>query len=138
MFVKVENRNTLEKGRYQKMINLNTKVLKRLQDGAYTVTVSSYNVVNNDKGGYIALDLAFPDRNLTWNVFPTQFNYVFGMLQQKFGLENQEVSYKELLDLASEREFEIYTDINEYGRNYSLTIPVTEEESSQQIKDIIL
>lgn len=105
-------------------INLDRKVLPRLADGHHEVLLDDYKVVNNDRGGYISLVLKFADRNMQWVVFPTQIDYVAGMLQAQFGLQEQETTLGELLELAKTTVFDIWTEVDpQYGRNYSLSKP---------------
>ncbi len=104
-------------------INLGTVVRSKLADGHHNIILSHATVVNNEKGGYIELGLKFADRVVKWNVFPTQFDYVFGSFQRQFDLQDQNVSYQELLDLAKTQRFDIWKSVNDYGINFSLSAP---------------
>lgn len=106
------------------MINLDQAVLPRLADGHHKVVLESYETINNDKGGYLALKIKFADRTMQWNVFPSQFNYVSGLLQIQFKMEDTATTFRELLDMATENEFDIWTSVSaQYGRDYSLSKP---------------
>lgn len=118
------------------MINLGTIVKSRLADGKHTVTLAGHRVVNNEKGGYIELQLNFPDRVAKWNVFPTQFDYVFGSLQKGLDLTDQDVSYGDILKLAETNKFDIWKSVNDYGINWSLSAPREEVGEEINLEDI--
>ena len=117
-------------------INLGTVVKSRLADGKHNIKLAYYTVVNNEKGGYIELGLKFEDRVVKWNVFPTQFDYVFGSFQRQFDLLTDEVSYQELLDLAKAQSFDIWKTVNEYGINFSLSAPKVELVQETDVSDL--
>lgn len=123
-------------GGFTMSINLNTVVEKRIADGLHSALLQGFAVVNNDKGGYIRLDMVFADadkkadgtiRTVAWTVFPGQFDYVFGSLQRQFEKEGEAVTRAELLELAKTTPFNVWKSMHpEYGVNYSLSEPQAE------------
>ena len=117
-------------------INLNKVVEKRIADGLHSAVLHAFAVVDNDKGGYIRLDMVFADadknadgtvRTVAWPVFPGQFDYVFGSLQRQFGKDNEPITRGELLELAKTSPFNVWKSMHpEYGVNYSLSEPQAE------------
>lgn len=111
---------------------LDTKVLPKLE-GERVATLKSYREVINDKGGYVETILKLEDRDYTYNIFPTQLEYVTSALRNQFGLDT-EVTLGEVLDIAKTTEFKVWFAYNpQYGRmNVALHAPrvfteVTEE-----------
>lgn len=107
---------------------LDTKVLPKLE-GERVATLKSYREVINDKGGYVETILKLEDREYTYNIFPTQLEYVTSALRNQFGLDT-EVTLGEVLDIAKTTEFKVWFAYNpQYGRmNVALHAPRVETQ----------
>lgn len=108
---------------------LNTKVLPKLE-GEYKVTIKSYEEIENDKGGYVKIVLQLPDREYTYNLFPSSIDYVARNLRNQFNIEG-EVTLKELLDKGLTNAFSIWFSYNQDYQSMNVafhdTTPIVEE-----------
>lgn len=95
---------------------LQTKVLPTLS-GKYTGKVLSFEEISNTQGGYIKVVLGLDDRTYTYNIFPTQVDYVTSALRNQFNMHNETVTLEDMLNKASKEDINIYFSYNqEFGR----------------------
>ena len=90
---------------------LDSKVLPKL-NGEYIVRVKSYKEITNDKGGYVQIVLQLPDREFTYNLFPSSIEYVARNLRNQFGIED-ETTLGELLETATKTDFKVWISYNQ-------------------------
>lgn len=100
-------------------MNLQTTVLKRLEEGKHEVTFKGYENVDNEKGGYIKVNFKFADRETSEIIFPKSAAYFFSCMRKQLGLEDETVSYGEILEQLKGQKINVYVSYNEYGRNIS-------------------
>lgn len=117
-----ENLNILEA--------LNQKVYPALAQGHYTCALAGYNVVNNDKGGYLNLYLHFEDgRTLTHTIFPKGITYLTENLSRQFQY-NRPVTLGEILAEKQGDIVDIWVSYNEYGRNIAFHDNLSQQTTS--------
>lgn len=113
---------------------MNKTVYPSLKAGAYKVKLKSYNIVQNDKGGYLAIHFTLPTgQPIQHNVFPTGIEYLSSNLFRQSGLDTP-MSLTDLLNHIgnTHQDIEIWVSYNEYGRNIALhdTTPQQQENIS--------
>lgn len=96
---------------------LNQVIKPKLPAGEYPIFISSYREVVNEKGGYLELTIALPDRVIRQNFFPKNVDYLGKSLRTQLGLEGEE-TLQSVLDQAIEADnlFGVIS-YNEYGMN---------------------
>lgn len=109
-------------------MNLQTTIQKKLEEGAYTARLAKYDNVENEKGGYIKVTFKLDDREISEVIFPSSANYFFGCLRKQLGLEEEDTTYEELLELAQKKDIKLWISYNNYGRNVAYHEPVVKEE----------
>lgn len=93
-----------------KMTLLNKKVLPALT-GKRVATISKYEEVANDKGGYVKAVLKLEDREYNYCIFPTQVDYVVSAIRRQ--LDNQELdTLADVLDAAKTTPIDVYFTYN--------------------------
>jgi hypothetical protein len=111
---------------------LQTKIKPTLPAGEYPIHIMSVKEVPNDNGGYIQLSIAFPDRIMPQNFFPSNLSYLGKSLRAQLGLENEEMDLADIIDLAIAKEEPLFgvVSYNDYGLNLAFHRPavVTKED----------
>ena len=109
-------------------MNLQTTIQKKLEEGAYKARLTSYDNVENEKGGYIKVTFKLDDREISEVIFPSSANYFFGCLRKQLGLEEEDTTYEELLNSAKKKDITLWISYNNYGRNVAYHEPSVKEE----------
>lgn len=109
-------------------MNLNTVIQKKLEAGHYVVTVKDYENVENEKGGYLKVNLKFDDRDITDVVFPKSANYFFSCMRNQLDLETEDVSYADILNQLKGNNIDVWVYYNEFGRNIAYHKPAEQAE----------
>ena len=109
---------------------LDVKLPKRYE-GEFSTKIKKYTEVENVQGGYVELILDLGEnREIKFNMFPSQFNYWNEGLQRQFlGATNNETTLLEMVVNATATSFKTWISWNkEYNRyNISLYAPQTNE-----------
>lgn len=100
-------------------MNLSTTIQKKLEEGKHTVVFKDYENIDNEKGGYIKINLAFKDRETSEVIFPKSAAYFFSCMRNQLGLEDEDVTYGEILEQLKGKNIDVYVSYNSYGRNIS-------------------
>lgn len=98
-------------------MDLNTKIEKKLQEGVHIALLKSYENVENEKGGYLRCTWDIDGREITEIIFPRSANYFFGCLRKQLAMEDDDITYLELLETAKNISINLYVSYNQYGRN---------------------
>ena len=113
---------------------LNTKIKPRLQPGKYEIKINSVKEFENEKGGYVQLDLQFPDRTIAQNFFPSNLHYLGRCLSDQLHVaEEVEIELADLINEAIENHRQLFAIVsyNDYGLNIALHEPKTTENSEE-------
>lgn len=98
-------------------MNLQTTIEKKLPEGVHIALLKSYENVENEKGGYLRCTWDLNGREVTEIIFPKSANYFFGCLRKQLAMEDEDVTYAELLETAKDISINLYISYNNYGRN---------------------
>ena len=105
--------------------------LPKRYEGEFSAKIKKYTEHENEQGGYVELVLDLgEDREIKFNMFPSQFNYWNSGLQNQFlGETNNETTLLDMIVQATRDNFKIWTTWNtEYNRyNISLYVPQSNE-----------
>lgn len=105
--------------------------LPKRYEGEFSARIKKYTEHVNEQGGYVELVLDLgEDREIKFNMFPSQFNYWNSGLQTQFlGKTDNETSLLEMIVQATRDNFKVWTTWNtEYNRyNISLYAPQSNE-----------
>ena len=124
-------------------------LLPQLPDGEYKMVVKSFNVVTNENGGYIGVELQVDEKHnrvLVWNVFPSQLSYFLGSVAKAKGMTDgsadaKAIPYADILEGLAGTELLVHTEWNtDYNnRNYQILTgdDVSTEEATQNIEDVL-
>jgi hypothetical protein len=111
---------------------LHTTIKPALPAGKYPVQIMDYSEVENEKGGYIALQIAFPDREMQQNFFPKNLEYLGKSLRTQLNKANETMELVQILEEAKGKPLFAVVSYNEYGMNLAFhevtkTAKTTEE-----------
>lgn len=110
-------------------MNLQTTIQKKLEEGSYTARIAKYENVDNEQGGFLRITFKLADREITEVIFPNKSAvYFFGCLRKQLGLEDEDVTYEELLEEAKKNNITLWISYNNFGRNVQYHEPVVKED----------
>lgn len=113
---------------------LNNTVKKRLLPGKYPITINNYQEFENEKGGYVKIEMQLPDRVNDHVIFPSGLAYFMSCLRRQLELpEDQDHSYEEILEeaLQSDKLWVIVSYDEKYGLNYAFHEATTRENAPE-------
>lgn len=111
---------------------LNNTVKKRLQPGKVKFELNSFKEYENEKGGYVKIEMKLPDRVNEHVIFPTGLGYFMSCMRRQLALdETVDWSYEEILERAqaSNDLWVVISYDEKYGLNYAFHEPITKENA---------
>lgn len=111
---------------------LNNTVKKKLLPGKYPIFLNSFKEYENDKGGYVKVEMQLPDRVNEVVFFPSNLDYFMKCLRRQTELpEDTDHTYPEILDAAmkSDKLFTVISYDVKYGLQYAFHEAVTKENA---------
>lgn len=115
--------------------NLDEKVLKRLSEGQHTAKLLIWTDDSDEKGDRLSLtwEILTPgyERTLKQAVFPGQLQYVTSCLRNQMGLQDEDVTMKDILNKGYTHQVTLYITYNTYGMNIGLHEPVVEATAEE-------
>lgn len=98
--------------------------LPKRYEGEFKVKLKSFIEHENEQGGYVELVLDLgEDREIKFNMFPSQFNYWNSGLQNQFlGETNNETTLYEMLVQATKDCFTIISSWNTEYNRYNISL----------------
>lgn len=112
---------------------LDTVIKPRLAAGKYPVRLIEFQPFENDKGGYVQLTLAMPDRIIKQNFFPSNLDYLGKTLKDQIGKSDQELKLSEVLAEAKGKDLFCVVSYNEYGLNVAFHEQTQVTEKSKEV-----
>lgn len=112
--------------------------LPKRYEGEYNVKIKKYTPIENENGGYVALILDLgEDREIKFNMFPSQFNYWNSGLQMQFlGETNYETTLLEMLVQATRDNFKIWTTWNTEYNRYNISLYSQQSNETEDAVDL--
>ena len=109
--------------------------LPKRYEGEFSVKIKKYTEHVNEQGGYVELVLDLgEDREIKFNMFPSQFNYWNEGLQRQFlGETNSDVTLLQMIVEATGTAFQAWiswnTEYNRYNISLYPATPVVTEDA---------
>ena len=113
------------KGAFTTMPLLSNTVKKRLLPGKYQFFLNSFKEFENEKGGYVKIEMQLPDRTNEHVLFPSNLGYFMSCMRRQLAMdENVDHSYEEILEEAqkSDKLWTIISYDEKWGLNYAFQI----------------
>lgn len=113
---------------------LQNTMKKKLVPGKYNFHLNSFKEFENEKGGYVQIEMQLPDRTNNHVLFPSNLGYFMSCMRRQLELdENVDHTYEEILDAAmqSDNLWTIISYDEKYGLNYAFHEATTIENAPE-------